>query len=54
MKSIGGINIVEFSGLCYAVPQERGPLDFRSQNVGAMKGVSVFDDLESLLMSLDD
>lgn len=52
LKSIGTMNIVNYSGNYYAVPQCLGPIDFHQQDVIGMSGVLVSSNMKDVLISL--
>ncbi|PPK71567.1 hypothetical protein B0F88_10791 [Methylobacter tundripaludum] len=52
LESIDAMNIINYSGKYYAVPQCLGPIDFHKQNVEAMSGVLVAKNMEDILFTL--
>lgn len=49
LQAVGMINIVEFDGMYYAVPQSLGPIDFFKESVIDRPGVQVADSLPNIL-----
>ena len=49
IRSVNKNNIVSFAGLFYCLPQALGPIDFHKQNVQAMSGVYIADNLSELM-----
>jgi len=52
LQSIGTMNIINYAGNYYALPQCLGTIDFHQQDVIGMLGVLVASNMEDLLISL--
>ncbi|HQT47607.1 MAG TPA: hypothetical protein PLY97_10340, partial [Acidocella sp.] len=53
LRSVRDINVVQFGGRYYGVPQKLGPIDFYTAEIGMLEGIIVEPGLTELLRRLE-